>query len=92
MELQESDYEDQPVRQIKRAFEPRTRYDFVKVMAHIVKRPIPQMLALTKHFPDKWFIDIASEAKQLKTEEAKAKFIWWFLKESRTKETNLTQI
>ena len=28
----------------------------------------------------------------LKTEEAKAKYIWWFIRESRTKETNLTQI
>ena len=85
MQLDDIDLEDQPVRQRKPVFEPRTRYDFIKVISSIVKRPIPQMLSLTKHFPDSWFPQIASECKQLKTEEAKAKFIWWFIKESRAK-------
>ena len=65
--------------------ELKTRYDYVKVIASIVKRPIPQMLKLTAHFPDEWFIQIASECKLKKTEVDKAKYIWWFLKESRTK-------
>ena len=76
----------------RKIFEPRTRFDYVKIISSIVKRPIPQMLSLTKHFPDQWFMDIASECKQLKSEEAKAKYIWWFIKESKPKETNLTQI
>ena len=82
---------DEEVKQIKRKFEPRTRYDFVKIIASIVQRPIPQMLSLTKHIKDEWFFGIQSECKG-KTREQQAKYIWWFLKESKPKETNLTQI
>ena len=78
--------EDLPVRQVKKAFEPKSRYDYIKVISSIVKRPIPQMLSLTKHFNMDCFFSIQSECKQLKTEEAKAKFIWWFIGQSKTKE------
>ena len=85
-QIDDLDLEDQPVRQRKPVFEPRTRFDYVKIISSIVKRPIPQMLNLTKHFPSEWFIQIASECKMLKTEEAKAKYIWWFIKNSKLKE------
>lgn len=83
--FKEEDLENRPIKIRPKVFEPKSRYDYVKVVASIVKRPIPQMLSLTKHFKDSWFWDIASECKQLKTEEAKAKFIWWFIRESRLK-------
>ena len=62
--------------------DPKTRYDYIKIISSIVKRPIPQMLKLMKDIPDRWLIDIQSECKQLKSEEAKAKFIWWFIKKT----------
>ena len=90
--LHDLDLESLPVRQIKRSFEPRTRKDYILVISSIVKRPYDQMERLTRHMPNKWFFDIQSECKLKKTEEAKAKFINWFIKESKPKETNLTQI
>lgn len=69
----------------KPVFEPRTRKDFVNLIAKIVDRPYMQMVMLTKHLPNKWFFDIQSECKG-KTREQQAKFIWYFIRESRPKE------
>ena len=85
MNLLDYNLDEEPKQRV-RTPELRTRYDYVKVIASIVKRPIPQMLRLTKHIKDLWFVDMASEWKQLKTEEAKAKYIWWFIRESKPKE------
>ena len=86
LQILEEDESLQYLKKRPKTPELKTRYDYVKVIASIVKRPIPQMLKLTKHFPDDWFIQIASEAKQLKTEESKAKYIWWFINQSKLKE------
>lgn len=66
-------------------FEPKTRYDYIKVISSIVNRPIPQMLKLTQHIPDRWFIDIQSWCKE-RTREQQAKYIWWYIRESKPKE------
>ena len=85
MLIHDLDLQHIPARQRKQVFEPKTRYDFVKVIASIVNRPIPQMLRLTKHIPDDWFFEIQSWCKE-KTKEQQAKYIWYFIRESRPKE------
>ena len=78
---------DEEVKQIKRKFEPRTRYDFCKVMASITKRPLGLFLKETQAWPMDWMYSIQSECKLKKTEVDKAKYINWFIKESRAKLT-----
>jgi len=69
----------------KKVFEPRTRKDYITLISKIVDRPYMQMVMLTRHLPNRWFLDIQSNCKE-KTREQQAKFIWWFLKESKPKE------
>ena len=65
--------------------EPKTRYDFCKAIATITKRPLGCIFKKTEGYPMDWFYQIQSECKQKKTRESKAKYINWFLKESRPK-------
>mgnify|MGYP001612032387 CR=1 FL=1 len=88
-QLHEIDYEDQPVRQRKPVFEPKNPYDFCKVFSSITGRPLGLFLKETKGWPMDWLYSIQSECKLKKTEVDKAKYINWFIKESRAKETNL---
>ena len=72
--------------------DPVTKYDFCKIMASITKRPIGLFLKETQAWPMDWMYSIQSECKLKKTEVDKAKYINWFIKEAKLKETNLTQI
>lgn len=71
-------------RKVRRA-DPVTKYDYCKIIASITKRPIELFLKETKAWPMEWLYQISSECKQLKDETAKAKFINWFIRESRLK-------
>lgn len=84
MNLDERDLEDLPVKQIKRKFEPITKYDYCKMFASITERPIGLFLKETKHYPMTWIYEIQSLCKE-KTREQQAKIINWYIREARTK-------
>lgn len=92
MEISELDLQYSEPKRIFRKPEPITRRDYLKIIIAITKRPAKDIAILTSHWPMEWFYHVASECKLKKDEVSKAKFINWFIKESRTKETNLTQI
>ena len=75
----------------RQAFAPRTRKDYLKVIISITKRPAKDIAILTAHwrFPET-FVEVQSECKLKKDEVSKAKYINWFIREFRLKETNLT--
>ena len=81
----ELDYEEEPVIKKSRIPDPVTKYDFCKIMAHITKRPIGIFLKETQFWPMDWIYSIQSECKLKKTEVDKAKYINWFIKESKLK-------
>lgn len=89
MTLPELDPEEP--KRIKKA-DPVTKYDFCLIMASITKRPIGIFLKETQFWPMDWIYSIQSECKLKKDEVSKAKYINWFIREFRLKETNLTQI
>ena len=75
---------EEPKQRVRKP-DPVTKYDFCKIMASITKRPIGLFLKETKDWPMDWIYPIQSECKLKKTEVDKAKYINWFIKESRTK-------
>lgn len=68
--------------QKNKKFEPKNRYDYQKIMAGIINKPIGFIFKTTEGWPNNWFIDIQSNCKE-KTKEQQAKFIWWFIKKSK---------
>ena len=76
---------DSPVRRIKKA-DPVTKGDYQKIMASVTKRDIKVICILTSHWPMSFFYDVQSECKLKKTEVDKAKYINWFVKNTKTKE------
>ena len=89
--LHERDLEEEPVRQIKRAFEPKNPYEFCKVFSSITGREIGIFLKDTKGWPITWFLEVQSLCKG-KDRAKQASTVNWYVKSARTKETNLTQI
>ena len=85
--FKDEDFEEMPIKRRSNIFEPRTRSDFVKVMASVTKRPGKDIAILTSHWPKdlSWHYYIQSECKLKKTEVDKAKYINWFIKESKLK-------
>ena len=81
--LFEDDFEEPKKR--KPSLDPKCKYDYCKIMSSITKRPIGFFLKETQFWPMDWIYSIASECKLKKTEVDKAKYINWFLKESRPK-------
>ena len=82
---------EEPKQRVRRP-DPVTKYDFCVIIASMLKRPVGYVLGRTKGWPIEWYHQIQSECKQIKDPVAKVKFINWFIKEAKLKETNLTQI
>ena len=83
--LFEDDFEEPKPR--KKVFEPRCRYDYQKIMAGITKKNIGQIFKETEGWPMDFFYTIQSYCKEKKTEVDKAKFINWFIKDAKLKES-----
>ena len=77
--LHDLDLEDQPVRQRKPVFEPRTVYDFCKIFSSVTGLPIGKFLKDTKDWPITWFLEVQSLCKE-KDKAKQASTINWYVK------------
>ena len=77
--------EEPKPRQIGRRADPVTKYDFCKIMASMLKKPVGYVLGRTKGFNMDCFYQMQSDCKQLKTNEEKVKYLMWFLREAKPK-------
>ena len=88
------DIEEEPIKQIKRLPEPRNHYEYCKMIAKTVEMPLWWVQTRTVGWQVRHFEDLRSHCKMYKPGEEikKIKYIKWFLREGKPKETNLTQI
>lgn len=68
------------IKKRKPSLDPKCRFDYQKIMATITKKPLGRIFKETEGWPMDFFYTIQSYCKEKKTEEAKAKFVNWFIK------------
>ena len=81
----DEDYEE-PVER-KRIPEPVTFYDFCKEISKVLKKDVGYVLGRCKGYNMDCFYQMQSDCKLLRTHEAKVKYLMWFLRESKLKES-----
>ena len=78
-------FEDLPEPKTIKRVEPKSRYDYCKVIASMLKKSIGYVLGRTKGFNMNCFWQMESDCKQLTTKEAKIKYLMYFLREAQLK-------
>ena len=79
----EEEFEETKPRQ--KVFEPITRFDYCKVLASVIKKPVGYVLNKTRHWRMDWYYQVASECKLRKDHISKVKYIHWFIREAQSK-------
>ena len=65
--------------------DPVSKYDYALIMARTIGKPIGYVLGKTKGWPAQWFLEMYSELKSIREPISKAKYVNWFLRESKPK-------